>query len=156
MFGLSSIKLILIGLAVLAIVSSISGAFLYVRHLQSENALLTANNAIQAQQLDQATRINQEAQTAIADQKAMYERDIAAITAQAKSAQASRDRLAKLQKDTLSASATDYTRLSPGAVRDLGRLRDAATPPAGAGPGRPGDGAGAASRLPSDAIAPGR
>jgi ribose/xylose/arabinose/galactoside ABC-type transport system permease subunit len=58
MFGLSTIKLALIGIAFVAIIGAIGGTYIYVKHLQSEvstltsqNVALTQANAIDAQNI---------------------------------------------------------------------------------------------------------
>lgn len=155
--GLDSIKWIAAGLAALVIVTVIGGFWLSYQHTLAENKNLAAANAAQAEQLDRAAQVNAEAVAALAEQKKLHEQDMAAITKSLKDTAAARDRLAKLQKDTLNAPATDDGPLAPLARAALGKLRDATAAPApGPAPGGTGNGPGAPSGVPRRALSAAR
>ena len=151
--GLKILGLVAIGAAILA-------GYLYVSHLKSEVADLTAKAAVEAQQLDQLQATNAANVAEVAKVKADAAAAMTAIAAERDSALARADALSSAKQQVAHAALTDSkTCPVPASIRAAAaslRSHGPAGAPGDANPGSQGGGAGGAAAVPAAAAAPGR
>lgn len=131
----SGLGLKLLAAGVLAAV--MLAAWLYVHHLQVENQVLTANNAVQAQQLDDLAAVNKANLAEIAKIRADAAANDAALVAERDDALRRAQDLSTAKKAVAHAALSDDKACPvPASIRAaLGSLRGVPVDGAGAAPG---------------------